>query len=1189
MDIESPSSHLAFKRLPKPPFVGRTTELDRLRHCFDAALRGERQLVFLSGEPGIGKTALIDAFLASIGQQGTEPGERGKIRARDLRLEISSSVPPVPTLKSQTPGLWISRGQCIEHYGAGEAYLPLLEALGSLGRQGGQEVVTLLAHHAPTWLAQLPALASSTERDALQRTLAGATRERMLREIAEALEALSVRRLLVLVLEDLHWSDPSTVELLAYVGRRRGPARLLILGAYRPTEVLANEHPLYDVVRELQGRAYGTELRLELLPEAPIETYLAMRFVGVKDNPEALREVAQALYLRTEGNPLFLATAVEQLVREEQIIQTTEGWRIGEEATAMVAGTPSGVRMLIEKQIDTLEADSQQLLEIASVVGAEFGVATVATVLGQAVEEVDAQCERLAARGQFLQATGIEEWPDGAISGRYRFLHSLYHEVLYDRIAEARRVQQHRRIAARKEAAYGARAGEIAAELAMHFAKGLDLQRAVQYLELAGGNALRRHAHHEASEYLTKALALFAQQAPATERSPQELRLLTSLGQALIAAKGYAAPEVEQAYARAWKLCQLIDDAPQFFPVLVGFWRFCAVGAKHELARDLGEQFLARAQSSQDPIFLQEAHRALGASLFWLGETPSARTHMEHSLAFHFPHAESTPSDSSHGLSHEQDSWLACLAFAAMTLWSLGYPDQALQRITEALNLARTLAHPFRLAFALHHFTIVHQLLRLEEIVHERAEELQTLSDEQGFPLWRATGGFQRGWALTEKGQVEEGILQLQQGLAAYQETGAELGRPYQLALLAEAQGKSGRVEAGLSLLNEAIAALNNSGERCWEGEIYRLKGELTLGAGGWRLETSPPFQAPSPKPLISSEAEAEECFLKAISIAQKQQAKSWELRAAMSLARLWRSQGKQDKAHNLLEEIYDWFTEGFATKDLQDAAALLRALGASVEKAARNRPQTGDREGKASNEERLKGENNQTTQATVPDAQPTPALQSLFPTVPRSALNTQDLHPSLSAPQSSSSETRNSALRTRDSAVFRHDETFWTAAFEGEVVRLENTLGMHYLAELLRRPQQDIHVRELTGAPQANDAATQTEKAKTLSAAARQRLQDLREELAEAEAFHDEGRRERLQAELQALSETLLRATPKRKNPAPSTERARLNVTRAIKTAIKKITTVHPALGAHLTQTIATGTTCSYRPSESPPVIWEE
>jgi len=387
--------------------------------------------------------------------------------------------------------------------------------------------------------------------------------------------------------------------------------------------------------------------------------------------------------------------------------------------------------------------------------------------------------------------------------------------------------------------------------------------------------------------------------------------LQIALGVPLVATKGPAAPEVETVYVRARALCQQVGETPQLFPVLRGLWWVYHGRAEVQTAHELGEQLLRLAQRGHDAALLLEAHNALGASLYALGEFASAREHSEQSLALY-----DAQQHHSLGFLYGLDPGVVCLSRLAVILWPLGYPDQAPQRSHEALTLAQELSHPSSLALALASAGIVHQYRRESQATQEQAEATMTLSDEQGFAFPLALGTMMRGRALVEQGRREEGIAQMRQGLVAWQATGAKLGRPTTLAMLAEAYGKGGQAEEGLTLLAEALAAVQETGERFREAELYRLKGELTLQK--FQVQDSPGSCVRGP------ESEAEKCFLKAIEVARRQQAKSLELRAVMSLSRLWQQQGKKDEARKPLAEIYSWFTEGFDTADLKEAKALL-------------------------------------------------------------------------------------------------------------------------------------------------------------------------------------------------------------------------------------------------------------------------
>jgi predicted ATPase len=328
------------------------------------------------------------------------------------------------------------------------------------------------------------------------------------------------------------------------------------------------------------------------------------------------------------------------------------------------------------------------------------------------------------------------------------------------------------------------------------------------------------------------------------------------------------------------------------------------VRAELQTTSELGEQLFSLAQRVQDPALLLEANRVMGLTMYWLGEMAPARAHLEQGTALYDPQQHR-----SHAFVYGQDPGVACRCLAAWPIWVLGYPDQALQSIHEALTLTQELTHPYSVVYALSMGVLVHQFRREAQAVQERAEELIGLSTEHGFPFWLAYGTILRGWALTAQGEGAEGIDQMRQGLVAHRATGAELQRPYFLSLLAEAYGKVGQPEQGLTVLAEALAMVDNTGECDWEAELYRLKGELLLIQHGQK------------------EGEAEECFRKAVDTARRQQAKSFELRATVSLSRLWHEQGKREEAHQLLAEIYGWFTEGFDTADLKEAKVLLEEL----------------------------------------------------------------------------------------------------------------------------------------------------------------------------------------------------------------------------------------------------------------------
>jgi DNA-binding winged helix-turn-helix (wHTH) protein/predicted ATPase len=868
--------------------VGREAELRQLHQWLQQALRGTRQVVFITGEAGVGKTTVVNAFLRELEGYG---------------------------------GLRIGRGQCIEHYGAGEAYLPVLEALGRLCQEpGGQELIELLARQAPTWVVQMPWLVTDAALEALQRRVMGATQERMLREMAEALAVSAAERPLVLVLEDLHWSDPSTLNLIAWLARRQEPAHLLVLGTYRPADVTRPGHPLHGVVHELKMHKYGDELALPWLTEGAVEAYLTARFPGTT-LPGGL---AHLVHQRTEGNPLFMVAVVDAW-EAQGWLEAVEGQRRARMGLDELAqGVPESLRQMLVQQLARLSMEEQRVLEAASVAGVEFSAAAVAVGLELDVVEAETRCEGLARQQQWLRAIGSDTWPDGTVAGRYAFIHALYQHVVWQRVTAARHIHLHRRIGASKEGAYGPRAGEIAAELAVHFEHGRDYGRAVQYLQQAAETAGQRYAHREAIEYLGRALALLKAMPETPPLIRQELAVQLALGPALMVTRGFAAPEVVNTYARARQLCEQLGDGQQLFPAVFGLWRSAHVRAQLPTARALGEQLLRLANGQGDPALLVEAHGALGQTLCIQGELTSAREHLHQVVALYEPQQHTAMA-----FRFGYDPGVYARAVEGWVLWLLGYPEQALRRSRDALTLAREQSHPFTLALTLATVAVMQQMRQEGEATLEHVKASLVLSTEHGFPYLRTIGTVRQGWGLASVGRVEEGIAHMRQGLAALRATGTELLRPYHLALLAEACGRGGQIEAGLGALEEALMAADQHAERFYEAELQRLKGELLLRTGVGVDSTPTASQnghaagigetGQSPRQLA-----AEACFQKAFDIARRQGAKSLELRAGLSLVRLWRQQGRQVEARELLAPIYGWFTEGFGTADLQEAKALL-------------------------------------------------------------------------------------------------------------------------------------------------------------------------------------------------------------------------------------------------------------------------
>jgi DNA-binding winged helix-turn-helix (wHTH) protein len=477
--------------------VGRDRPLGELREYLRRALGGQRQIVFVSGEPGIGKTSLVDEFQRQAA---------------------------VDALRN-------ARGQCVEGYGGTEAYYPMLEALGKLCRHtGGDSLVQVLASQAPTWLVQFPALVTREQRETLRRELLGATRERMLREIGDALETISATTPLLLVLEDLQWVDPSTVDLISALARGRAAARLMLLGTYRPMEMSPSEHPLKRVKQDLLVHRLGHEIALTPLAETDVAEYI--RDEATMENLPA--GLAGLVHRHSEGNPLFMVAALEHMTQRGFISRENGTWTLNVPIEEIDLEVPENLRTMIEAQIDRLSVLEQQALETASVRGVSFRTSVIAVAANLDEENFEGLCEDLSRRQHMVRWAGSFQFPDGTVSQRYEFVHALYREVFYRRLAPGRRAKLHLRIGERLEQLFSQHENAVAAELAEHFEEASDWRRAVKYLRLAADSARRRYAHKEAVAILRRAAGL-VNRLSEPDRTTCEIEILEQLGMFYVA------------------------------------------------------------------------------------------------------------------------------------------------------------------------------------------------------------------------------------------------------------------------------------------------------------------------------------------------------------------------------------------------------------------------------------------------------------------------------------------------------------------------------------------------------------------------------------------------------------------------------------------------------------------------------
>jgi predicted ATPase len=486
----------------------------------------------------------------------------------------------------------------------------------------------------------------------------------------------------------------------------------------------------------------------------------------------------------------------------------------------------------------------------------------------------------------------------------YTFKHALIQDAAYQSLLKSTRQQYHQRIATVLEMQFPETAQTQPELLAHHCTEAGLIEQAVDYWQRAGERARERSAHAETISHLTKGIDLLTTLPETAARHRHELAMQTTLGLAFLAAKGQGAPEVERTLTRARALCHHVGDTAQLFRVLSGLRRYYFLHAELRTAHELDHQLLHLAQDTQDTAFLLEAHRMQGTTLCALGAFPAALAHLEQAYALYDRDQHRT-----HALLHGIDPGTVCLEWASVIFWTLGYPDQARQRMQEALRLSQSLSHAYSVAGAHAHATRLYQLCREPRMVQAQAEAAIALATEQGFPLWVTLGTVMLGWAYAKQERIAEGFVHIHQGLEVASGIGLVDWRSYFLILLAEIQGERGDVQEGVRTLEGALEFVQATGHQFFEAESYRLKGALLL------------------QQSLDNQTEAESCFHHALDIARNQQAKSFELRTATSLARLWQQQGKRQEARDLLVPVYHWFTEGFDTADLKDAKALIEEL----------------------------------------------------------------------------------------------------------------------------------------------------------------------------------------------------------------------------------------------------------------------
>jgi predicted ATPase/class 3 adenylate cyclase len=841
------------------PLVGRVQEIGLLQERWAQVKGGVGQVVLLSGEAGIGKSRLVQVLTAQVASE---------------------------------PQAWLTPCQCSPYYQHTALYpiIDLLERValrferedssqqklrkleGFLVQYGLPlaEVVPLFAAllSLPLGTAYAPLTASPEQQ-----------KQQTLHALLTILFHIAAQQPLLLVMEDLHWVDPTTLEFLTLLVDQSSTARILVLCTFRPDFT-----PLWT------GHAHLTQMTLHRLPPQQ-----AMEMTHRVAHGKALpAEVVEQVVAKTDGVPLFVEE-LTKMVLESGLLQEQDD-RYAPTGPLPSLAIPATLHDSLMARLDRL-ATVKALAQLGATLGREFSYELLRAVAPWDEDTMQRGLHQLV-EAEFLYQRGLPP------QATYVFKHALIQDTAYQSLLRSTRQQYHQRIAQALEAQFPNTVETQPELLAQHYTQAGLTELAIPYWQRAGQLAIERSANVEAISHLTKGLELLKMLPETPERAQREISLQLALGSPLSMIKGQIAPEVEYTYARAYALCREMGDSPQRFSVMAGLWRLHLSRARLQMARELAEQCFTLAQHLQDPILLQEAHQKLGATLFYLGELTSARTHLEQGIALYDPqqgHAQF--------LSGGADPGVVCFSWAAWTLWLLGYPERALRRMDEAITLARALSQAYSLGSALYFASTLHIWRREVQSVQETLAAMMALSQEQGFVRWLGGGMIKQGWILAQQGAVQEAMAQMHQGISIWRTGAGEMGLPGNLARLADVYGKAGRAEEGLHILAEALAAIDKHAERYSAAEVYRIQGELLL------------FQA------TPDASQAETSFQRALDVARRQQAKSWELRAAMSLARLWQQQGKRAEAHALLAPVYAWFTEGFDTADLQDAKALLEAL----------------------------------------------------------------------------------------------------------------------------------------------------------------------------------------------------------------------------------------------------------------------
>jgi tetratricopeptide (TPR) repeat protein len=863
-DIASAVDHSSQTRVDQL-LPGRSFVLASLGERLRRAIDGQRQVVCVSGEVGIGKTAVVHAFAKTLG-----------------------------------PHVWASEGHSAPLHGPGRPYLPVFDAISRLCRQpDGQRVVDLLGRHAPTWLdfLQPPARSNGDHSTPVDRN----QRDHLAMEITEALEAIARVKPLVLVLEDLHWSDNSTVELIAQLARRAEPARLLLIATYRPAERTEEQPYFLRVCQELQVHFQLEDLALHLLSVAEVQEYLQSAYGRWRNVDQS----AAFLHSRTEGNPLFLVHLVQHLVGNGSLRSDESGWYI-EGGSASASIIPPTLRGLIENEIGRLAPTDRRILTVASVIGSRFADQMVAHAAGlNEAGTADALCA-LARRKRLVRAEGTEEGTDGTLSGRFAFVHQVYRDVLYDLIEPAERAQLHRRVAERYEGTCSGEIGIIAAELALHFERGLQYQRAAEYYAAAADGALRVNADAEAEGCAVRGIEATSKLPDGEGRNRLELKLRLNLCAALSTLRSGEDSNIEAAYQQVAALSSKLPSSPELIPSLLGIARYHQHRGRTSDERRLINLAMEIASSAHPELLgVVRFHDANLA--FLIGDHARACE-----VAEKGSQDEVIDSISSQGFDHRGGllnvlCWSRCMQ---------GHGQSAKRAAEGQMALARASKHPLSTAFAEAWSAPILELLGEAYRSVALIESAHAIGTEHNFKqvLWWSTGV--KGWLLARRGQVAPGLGMLHETIVQQRAAGMLTFLSIELGWLSEALLLANRSDAALIAADEGLELCRSTDQNYYEPELHRLRGDALI------------VQSLTSDDGVSTRRRAEAAFREGIAVARAQSARFLELRAVVGLGRLLIADGRRDEALlELMPSCSGWDDEN-QCPDLRAGQALLEDLG---------------------------------------------------------------------------------------------------------------------------------------------------------------------------------------------------------------------------------------------------------------------